>query len=72
MVRCQKCEVLSEEIKFLRGQVKTLTDRLSMIAYPGGFVAGKFTSSDYVGGGGGDQYVGYDEYGQRVLMEKDS
>lgn len=68
MVRCQKCEVLSEEIKFLRQQNKSLTDRLAMIAYPAGFAGRQYNASDYVGGGG-DQYVGYDEYGQRVILE---
>ena len=73
MFECKGCEAHSEEIKFLREQVKSLTELLAkanpLVSAPkhldvAGSALGYF-------GDGQDQYIQYDQYGQKILVEED-
>lgn len=73
MFSCSKCSALESERDYLRGQVKEMTNRLMALA------TGKYYSepsaepldmTEYYGGGN-DQYVGYDDAGAKVILEKD-
>ena len=76
MFRCKKCEALESEVGFLRLRNKELTDRLLAVANPMAFEAVRYQDStksdDYYGGVKGDQYISYDEFGQKILVEKDN
>lgn len=74
MFKCAKCEAHEDEIEYLRGQIKTMTDRLVALANLQAFQAVSFergNASEFYGGGEGDQYVGYDKFGAKVLLEKE-
>lgn len=69
MFNCSKCEALMDEIKFLRTTNQSLTDRLAELA---GSV-GRSSQGDPDGfgyyGDGNDQYVAYNDIGQKILVE---
>lgn len=73
MFECAKCHAHEDEIKFLREQVKTLTDKVLALASPATYsmIAGS-TAADGFFGDGKDQYVGFDTFGQRILMQKEA
>lgn len=63
---CEKCAILADmvdhlkgEISFLRGQISKKDEAFEIEPSP-----------DYVGSGQ-DEYVMYDEFGARVIVEKD-
>lgn len=70
MFNCSKCEVLNDEVKFLREQVKGLTDRLAELAGSVGRSAQNLDGQGYFGDGN-DQYVAYNDIGQKVLLENE-
>lgn len=73
MFNCSKCEALHEEVVFLRDQLKTMTDRLVALTDPRAYEAvhpGTYKAEEYYGSSTADQYVGYDEHGEKVLLDK--
>lgn len=73
MMGCKTCEALSEEVKFLREQLKSMTDRLVALTSPMAFQAVTNTigdPEDFYGSSTQDQFVSYDEHGERILLDK--
>lgn len=74
MFTCSKCASLEDQVKFLRQQNKDLMDRLVALANSQAYQAISYEradASDFYGSGD-DQYVGYDNYGNKILLEKDT
>lgn len=71
MFKCAKCQVLEDEITFLREANTKLTNQLVAIVSPQAFDRTNYSSpqGDYYGDGN-DQYVSHDAFGLPVLVEK--
>jgi len=71
MFKCSKCEVLEKEVAFLRDTNAKLVDRiiaLSNMQVYGAVTASVDGGKDYFGGGD-DEVITYDEYGQRMITK---
>lgn len=65
---------MRDEVAFLREQLKTMTDRLTAIADARAFQAvrsGPVDVTQFYGSSPNDQYISYNDMGQKVLFEKD-
>jgi hypothetical protein len=72
MFDCKRCEQMKDEIKFLREQNQKLTDHALVAKNGHAFASLKPANpQDYYGSSQDDEYVAYDEFGQKVLMKKD-
>ncbi len=73
MFDCKKCEVLQEEIKFLREQNQKLTDHALVSKNGHAFAAIQKNENpeEFYGSSSNDEYIGYDNFGQKVLLKKD-
>lgn len=73
MFDCKRCDALQSEVEFLREQLKSMTDRLTAIASTRAFEAVRLDRSnteEFYGSSSQDQYVHYNEFGDKVLLEK--
>ena len=67
MFDCQKCSLLKEVLEYEREKNRQLLDRLlgpSQASVPKGF-----DPKDYYGGGN-DEMIEYDEYGQKIIVTR--
>lgn len=66
MPKCTKCFLLEDHIKHLKEEVLFMRRQIEnqMVSY------NLNPSSDYIGGGQ-DEYVAYDQFGAKVIVEKD-
>lgn len=71
MFKCSKCEALQDENKFLREQMKALTDRLMAIASPQayGAIYAPIASNEFYGGDE-DEMIAYSPYGEKITVKK--
>ena len=73
MFKCRACELLHEEVKHLRETNQKLTDQLIAISSPqayGALQSGPFNPDNYYGNDG-DEFVEFDQFGQKVLVKRD-
>lgn len=73
MFNCKGCELLRDEVKHLREVNQKLTDRIVAITSPSAYGAinqDGYNPNDYYGSDG-DEFVEYDQFGQKVLCRKD-
>lgn len=69
MPKCNKCYVLNELVEHLKSEVQFLRAQVERVTAPP-LQYNDPPSPDYVGGGQ-DQFVAYDQFGAKVLMEQD-
>lgn len=69
-------ESLKDQIQFFRNDNKILSDRLVAICDKPAFQALGFgqpaSTGEHYGDGHNEQYVGYDQWGQEIRLEKES
>lgn len=74
MFKCRTCKTLTNEVAFLREQVKSMTDRLVALANPAALQALGFSQrleeNDFYGTSEQDEVIEYDNYGQRILTKR--
>lgn len=71
MFKCEKCETLEKEVAFLREANAKLVDRIMALADAKAYSAVTTSvekGSDYFGGGE-DEQIAFNEYGQRILVK---
>lgn len=71
MFECKTCTVLSEEVKYLREQNKSLSDKLLAVSHPHALAASRqaFDSGEYYGSSEDDRLLAFDEFGQETSIE---
>jgi hypothetical protein len=72
MFKCDRCTALQSEVEHLRAQNKDLLDRCMALADARAFAAVRcdpVESPEYFGGGD-DDLIAYDEFGQRVIVKQ--
>jgi hypothetical protein len=70
---CKACAPKDEEIKFLREQVKDLQNKLTCIADARAYQtlnSGPIENPELYYGTGHDDYVEYDQFGQKVITSR--
>lgn len=74
MFDCKTCETLSDEVKFLREQLKAMTDRLVALTNPLALQVlsplPQYNPDDFHGTSQMDEMIEYDDYGQRILKKR--
>lgn len=72
MFKCAKCETLERENQFLRDQNEKLLDRCMALADARAYAAVRVVPEDdnTFYGGGDDEMIDYNEYGQKVIVKK--
>jgi hypothetical protein len=71
MFKCEKCETLEKEVAFLRDTNAKLVDRIMALADAKAYSAVNSSvveGKDYFGGGD-DEMIAYNEYGQKILVK---
>lgn len=73
MFKCSTCNILKEEVLWLREQNKNLADRLLAVSNPHALAAFRPDGdlSQYYGSSDRDQVLGTDEFGQQQAMDKE-
>jgi hypothetical protein len=72
MFDCKSCELLKNENSFLREQVKALQDRLMALADTNAYkavTAKPLENNSAYFGGGDDDVISYNEYGERIIVK---
>lgn len=75
MFDCKNCKTLEDEVKFLRAQLSSMTDRLVAIASPGALQAvnqSQFVADDFYGTSSQDEVISYNNYGEKVLVKREN
>lgn len=74
MFDCKSCKTLEQEVKFLREQVKAMTDRLVVLANPLALQAlnptMQIAPEDFYGTSSQDEVISYNEYGEKILVKR--